>query len=434
MAMGGGTFTAMDKILPGTYINVVSKARTGDIPVRGVAAMALPLDWGTSGKAYRVDVDKFNDKALTLFGYAAESDRMKNLRELFQWATTLVVYNLSSGGETAKNATMGMAKYPGVRGNEIKVTVSANVDDTEKFDVVTTLGGTRVNAQTVKTADQLKHNDFVTFSTTALTAGEYAFSGGTSPAVTGESHQAALTAFEKETFNVIGVAATDAQTVALYTAWTKRMREDRGLKFQLVAYNTAADDEGVINVASTVTDEGADAAALVYWVTGAQAGCQLGKSLTNFPYDGEYTVDVSRTQAQLEDAIQSGQFVFHQVSEDEVHVLSDVNSLLTYTDTKSELFSKNDTIRTIDYLAMQTAYIFNNRYIGSVANNAAGRSSLWSEIVAIHRDLEQMNAISDFDPDDLTVEAGEGKGDVVMTDAILLTGAMEKLYMTVVVE
>ena len=46
MALGGGTFINTNKILPGSYINFVSAKRTSSsLTERGIAAIALELDW-----------------------------------------------------------------------------------------------------------------------------------------------------------------------------------------------------------------------------------------------------------------------------------------------------------------------------------------------------------------------------------------------------
>lgn len=45
--LGGGTWITQNKQIPGIYINVISKSRaTAEMADRGVAAMALELDWG----------------------------------------------------------------------------------------------------------------------------------------------------------------------------------------------------------------------------------------------------------------------------------------------------------------------------------------------------------------------------------------------------
>ena len=46
MALGGGKWTAQNKVLPGTYVNFVSAASASDsISDRGVVTMPLSLDW-----------------------------------------------------------------------------------------------------------------------------------------------------------------------------------------------------------------------------------------------------------------------------------------------------------------------------------------------------------------------------------------------------
>ena len=53
--LGGGTFTAQNKILPGSYINFVSlnKANAG-LSDRGIVTMPLILDWGESDKVVEI--------------------------------------------------------------------------------------------------------------------------------------------------------------------------------------------------------------------------------------------------------------------------------------------------------------------------------------------------------------------------------------------
>ncbi len=47
MALGGGTFAAQNKVLPGAYINFVSAGRADSgQSERGIVTMPLELDWG----------------------------------------------------------------------------------------------------------------------------------------------------------------------------------------------------------------------------------------------------------------------------------------------------------------------------------------------------------------------------------------------------
>ena len=236
----------------------------------------------------------------------------------------------------------------------------------------------------------------------------------------------ALDAYE---FNVLCAYTT---TPSAYIEAVKNWRDNVGKKCQVVVYNqTAPDHEGVINVVSTV--ESGDAHALVAWVAGAEAGCNINESCTNKLYNGEYEIVTNKTQAELETCITNGQIAFHLVY-GEVRLLEDVTSLVSTSNDKGEDFKSNQTIRVIDQVANDIAKLFNTKYLGKIPNNASGRTSFWADIVKHHRELESMGAIENFDATLLTVEQGETKKSVVVNDVIVVTNAMAQLYMTVVVQ
>jgi len=231
----------------------------------------------------------------------------------------------------------------------------------------------------------------------------------------------------------MGVAVEDEATKSLYAAYNKRLRDEMGIKFQLVLYNYAkADYYGVISVKNKTTDAGWSAASLVYWVTGASAGCAVNRSCQNKKYDGGFTVDTSYTQTQLKEALRAGEFVLHMVGQD-IRVLDDVNTMVTVSDTQGDIFKSNQTIRVIDQIGNDIAVLFNTKYLGAVPNNAAGRISLWSDIVAHHRRLAQIQAIEGFSDSDIIVEPGDTKKSVVVMDCITIMNAMSQLYMSVTV-
>ena len=244
----------------------------------------------------------------------------------------------------------------------------------------------------------------------------------------------ACTALEPYEFNVLCAYTDESADITNYINSIKTWRDEMGKKCQLVVYNTPnANYEGIINVVSTVSDEGADAHALVAWVAGAEAGCEVNESCTNMAYDGEYAVVCDKTQSALEDCLENGQMAFHLVY-GEVRVLEDINSLIELTADKGEDFRYNQTIRVVDQIANDIAKLFNTKYLGKIPNNNAGRVSLWADIVAHHRKLEAIQAIEDFDSALVTVEQGENKKTVVVNDAVKVVNAMAILYMTVVVQ
>ena len=133
---------------------------------------------------------------------------------------------------------------------------------------------------------------------------------------------------------------------------------------------------------------------------------------------------------ELEEALLAGKFIFHKVG-DEVRVLEDINTFVSFTEDKNKDFSSNQTIRVLDQIADDIAIIFNTKFLGKVPNNESGRISLWNEIVKHHKELEKIEAIENFNADDVVVEKGNDKKSVIVTDAVEVINAMAKLYMTV---
>lgn len=431
--LGGGTFNAQNKKLPGTYINFASASRaSASLSDRGIVAIPLLMDWGAADEVFEVSNEKFVNNSLKIFGYDYSHDKMKGLRDLFKNTKTLYAYRLNGKGTKATN-TYAEAKYPGIRGNDLKIIISKNVDDETKFDVKTVLEFKEMDVQTVKNSSELVANDWVTFKSAELqeTASTPLASGTNGTEVTTSEYQAFLNAIESYSFNALGCPVEDAKINELFVTFTKRMRDEVGAKFQTIVYRKPADYEGVISVENEVTDD-VNKASVVYWTTGAQAGCAVNKSLTNTAYDGEFKIKVDYTQSQLADALESGKFIFHNVT-GEVRVLEDINTFTSVTDEKNIDFSNNQTIRVIDQIANDVAALFNTKYLGKIPNNASGRISLQSDVVAIHRALEDIQAIENFSADDIVVAQGDTKKSVVLTDKITVINAMSQLYMSCVI-
>lgn len=435
MALGGGTFVTQNKILPGAYINFVSAAKaSATLSDRGIAAMALELDWGVDGEVFEVSSGDFQKDSVKLFGYDYTHEKLKGLRDLFKNIKTLYAYRLNSAGAKATN-TYATAKYSGVRGNDLKVIIQKNTDDNSKFDVKTVLDTSLIDTQTVAAASDLKDNDFLIWkkdATLAVTVSTPLAGGTNGAAVATGDYQTFLNKVESYSFNALGVVSETAAVNELFSAYGKRLRDEMGVKFQVVTWKTAADYEGTVNVKNEVTDDGWSKASLVYWVTGIIAGCEVNKSNLNKKYDGEFTVNADFTQTQLENAIKAGEFTLHKVG-NELRVLQDVNSLVTISDTKGDVFKDNQTIRVIDQIANDLAVLFKNKYLGTVPNDAAGRISLWTDIVKHHEQLQNIRAIENFADTDVTVSQGDTKKAVVVTDVVTVVNAMAQLYMTVTV-
>ncbi|EJX2682388.1 phage tail sheath family protein [Clostridioides difficile] len=433
MALGGGTFVTQNKILPGSYINFISAKRaTSSLSDRGIVAMGLELDWGIDEEVFQVTSDDFEKYSVKYFGYDYTHEKLKGLRDLFKNIRLGYFYKLNKGVKAS--CTIATAKYSGIRGNDLKVTVTTNIDDNAKFDVVILLDNKKVDTQIAKVITDLQDNDYITWkkdATLEASAG-LVFTGGTNgEAVTGAEYQAFLDKIESYSFNALGCLATTTEIKSLFVEFTKRMRDKVGAKFQTVLYKKSdADYEGVVSVENKIKDAGLLESSLIYWTTGAIAGCDINKSNTNKRYDGEFDVDVNYTQIQLEESLKSGKFIFHKVG-DEVHVLEDINTFVSFTDDKNDDFSSNQSVRVLDQIANDIAILFNDKYLGKVPNDKAGRISFWNDVVKHHKELENIRAIEDFKTDDVSVELGSDKKTVIVSDAVKIINAMSKLYMTV---
>ncbi|HGT1768221.1 TPA: phage tail sheath family protein [Clostridioides difficile] len=433
MALGGGTFVTQNKVLPGSYINFVSAARaTSSLSDRGIVAMPLELDWGIDEEVFQVTSDDFEKYSVKYFGYDYTHEKLKGLRDLFKNIRLGYFYKLNKGVKAS--CTIAIAKYSGIRGNDLKVIVTTNIDDNTKFDVVTLLDNKKVDIQVAKVITDLQDNDYITWkkdATLEASAG-LVFTGGTNgEAVTGAEYQAFLDKIESYSFNALGCLATTTEIKSLFVEFTKRMRDKVGAKFQTVLYKkNDADYEGVVSIENKIKDKDLVESSLIYWATGAIAGCDINKSNTNKRYDGEFDVDVNYTQIQLEEALKTGKFIFHKVG-DEVHVLEDINTFVSFTDEKNDDFSSNQSVRVLDQIANDIATLFNEKYLGKVPNDKAGRISFWNDVVKHHKELENIRAIEDFKTDDVSVELGNDKKTVIVSDAVKVINAMSKLYMTV---
>lgn len=229
MALGGGTFTTQNKILPGAYINFVSAAKAYTIGERGVAALPVQLDWGPEGKVFEVTADDFERYSLKLFGYTADDERVKGIRDLFKHCEKAYFYRLNTGAKAT--CTYADAKYSGTKGNDLKIVIKQDVDEEESYHVQTLMGFQVVDEQIVNQQADLIDNDYVTWKKEATlqeTASTPLTSGTSGEPVTGTEYQAALDAFESYKFNALGCLATTDEIKKLFVSYTKRMRDQAG--------------------------------------------------------------------------------------------------------------------------------------------------------------------------------------------------------------
>lgn len=430
-ALGGGTFVTPNKVLPGSYINFASVARAmGSMGERGTVAMAIELDWGATGRIITIDSTELQTEALELLGHNYIDDELKPLRDASKGAREIKLYRLN--GQGAKKAEVSIeglkviAKYPGKRGNDIKISVQKNIDNENEFEVITYFDNIERDIQVVSKIEELKSNGFAEFTKVEGELRETAgisLAGGENGEVTGESYATFLDLIERESFNTICYAGEDGVTKSLFDAFTKRLRDEDGYKITCVLYDYAkADFEGVISVKNNPE--------LVYWYAGQTAGANFNESLTNKAYDGEYEIDTKFKKREFIDFIEEGHAVLYQDGDD-VRVLKDINTFISFEPYKNKDFSDNRVMRVLDQIANDTAIIFNKFYLGKADNDATGRDLFKNELVSHREQLQQLRAIQNFDYDNIQISKGKEKGDVMVNEMVEPTGSMEKLYMKV---
>lgn len=436
MPLGGGTFTSMNKILPGAYINIVAAGSNAGAGVRGVATLPLAMNWGADGAVITLEAETFSRRALPLLGYAADAPELLLVREALKGAQTLLLWRINSGGDKAA-ATVGGIEWTavcsGTRGNDLKGAVQQSIDDESKYDVITYLGQAEMDRQTVARATELVANSYVRFGegTLAVEAAK-PLTGGTNATVQGNAYQEYLAQMETETFNAIGYTGADATTVALFAAFARRINDEEGKKIQCVMADAARDDEIVTNVANGV--KLADGTVIpkaqaVAWVCGMSAGADVNESLTNRVYEGAVDVDMRMSKTQYEEAIRAGQFVFY-AENGVVRVVKDINSLVSFTAEKPADFASNRVMRVLNGWANDVADIFGAGYLGVQNNDDTGRQLLKADMVALGDNYQARGAIQDFDPEDIEIGQGDAKDEVWARNSLQPTDAMAKLYVT----
>lgn len=440
--MAGGTWTSQNKKQPGVYINVKSSmAQAVSVGDRGVVAICEPLSWGPEGEIMTINV---GDDFTPYIGYDSTNDKALFLREIFKGSghtkgpVKVMLYRPVTTGAAKATAAIApltaTAKYNGVRGNDISITVIADPDNEGSFTVQTIVDGAVKHTQTGKAVADLQGNDWVVFSGTgdlAASAGT-SLSGGNDGTVSSAAYSAFLTVLEPYTFNILIYDGSDSTVQAAYVAFIKRMRDNLGKKCQAVMAGAQSNSDAVISVRNGVElSDGTvmTAQRATWWVGGAEAGANYSESLVYAKYPDAVNVSPRLTASEIDEALSKGQIVFFEEF-GSVKIVSDINTLTTYTPDKGEPFGLNQVIRTLDTIANDIYKNFSQNYIGKIQNNAPGRDLLKAWIVGYLNEIQANGGIQNFVADDVIVEAGEAINSVVITLAIQPVAAVEKIYIT----
>lgn len=447
--MAGGTWTSMNKIIPGVYINVKSQGNvSANVGSRGIVAIAEPLSWGPSGVMQEITP---GEDLRPYIGYDITSPKAMFLREMMKGSDVtsgpvkILLYRPEGTGGVQATATIGAltvtALYDGVRGNDITIIVAEEADNEGTYDVSTVVDGSVVDEQSVTNLSNLTANAWVTFSGTGTTitqsAGQ-ALSGGVDPSVATADYATFLTVLEPYQFDAVVYDGTDSSTIQAFAQFVERVSNSIGKKCQAVVSGESganSNSEFVIALKNGVKlDDGTliNAQQATWWTGGAESGATYYQSLTYAQYPNAVEAYPKLTEAQLSEALQAGYLCFT----DEfgtVKVCSDINSLTTFTVDKGQEFSKNRVMRVLMQFCNDTYEHFSNYFIGKVNNDENGRNLLKSWIVSYLNEMQGNGGIRDFTADDVEVLQGNSVDSVVINVFVQPVDAVEKIYMTVTV-
>ena len=472
--MAGGTWIAQNKRRPGAYINTkgVPQAKPDTSLGRTLVIGSASLGWGANGV---IELDNISDYR-ALLGTDLSDSRLIPVREALKGALTVLYLN-SNEGEKAQVVDTKLpwtftAKYAGTMGNKLTMTVEKDPNDETLITVKTLFGTNLVDEQQVRTttASGLESNDYVDVTFTGDTtepvgevtaaadgadftaeAGKdklealaastsYALAGGTT--IDSDVTDALNDVLATENYNVVTTAGFngDSNIHALVVAAVKRLREDEGYKIRAVVPVLEGapkyDYEGVSVVNNGVElDDGTilTATQAAGWFAGASSAADAGTALTYVAYPDAVSAVPKRTNEQTIKALTNGQIVFTTLRDGSVVVEQDINSLVKLTKEKIYAFQKNRVVRTMDTIAMNTYDVFQAQFLGKINNDSTGRSLFKTNRVSYLKGLSDAGVIQPVDAADLSVEEGEERDAVLVTLGITPIDAMEKLYMTILV-
>lgn len=432
--------------MPGVYINFkTNQSARLTVGERGVVAICEPMSWGPVGQIMTVEAGA---DTTPFCGYSLTEPGARFLNEIFKGTNRtnpprqVLLYRPSASSSAQAQATLGAltakALYPGVRGNDISIIVTALTEPEDNFQVDTLVSGTVVDTQVAAQVTDLVANAWVEFSGTgALTANSgQALSGGVDGTVQATAYSTFLTALEPYKFDVLIYDGEDTTVMSAYQSFVERMLNDNGQWCQMVAaemttpnsYSVINNEQGVVlNDGTTLTPQ-----QTCWWLGGASAGASYNESLTYAQYPGAVDVSPRMTNSQYAEAVQAGQ-VCLMAEDGMVKLVQDINSLVTFTPEVGSVFHKNRVIRLCSTIANDLYQQFSDNYIGVINNNEEGRNMFKAAIISYLLTLQGEQAIQNFDAEDITVEQGEEIDSVVVTLALQVVDSVEKVYMVVTV-
>ena len=410
--MAGSVFQVGEqKVRPGVYVRVTNIGEPPEAIVpQGIVAALFRASWGPLGEVTYLESA---DAVTNTYGVDGTID---TALEAFRGGCRRVVaYRLGSGGQKAAvnlqdsegaNVVTLTAKYEGARGNNFSVSVRDSLVDDTKRELLLYEGATlRQTITFAKGSDEpqalvdtiaTSNSPYITAVKSADGSGMLApttqlpLTGGEDPTVNGESYSAGLSAIEAIDWNVLAVDSEEPVTHTVVQTYIDRVRNEGKRVMGVVGEPTsvplatrlanarAFNDPAIIYVANGfkgtdgVAREGYKAAARV---AGMVAAAQITESLTHYVVRGATELVGALTNAEIEQAINSGALVFTMSAQKQVHIEYGINTFITVTADMDAGWKKIRRVRTRDNLMDRIAATW-DPIIGKINNSPDGRATL----------------------------------------------------------
>lgn len=231
-------------------------------------------------------------------------------------------------------------------------------DDTGSFDSIE-----------YKSITEIKSEDWTVESKVYI---EQAFLGAPSKVIVEriddfEGINDALGRLSFKTFNYLAVPTIESADVTTVSSWLIAQRDNNKKTYKAVLPNSVSDHEGIINFTTddiVVDGETYSASEYTSRIAGLLAGLSLERSATYYVLP---EVESIKEHEDADEAIDSGELIL--INDGKIKIGRGVNSLTSFTPSKSQEFSKIKIIEGHDLIKDDIVRTFADNYIGKVNNS-----------------------------------------------------------------
>lgn len=421
------------QILPGTSVTVKAGARATALVPQGVVAMPYALNWGDTVTEINAGDDTLYSLGYKHTDYTGAG--LKLINEVLHSAEKLILYRSNTDGGVKASGTLATgitatAKYVGIRGNDITVTVTASGSN---WTIKTLVGTVEVDSQTVADESNFVANDFITITGSGtLAAASVKLTNGTNGTPRSTEADLWLAEMAKRSFNVLAYCGSTAATITAIRAFVADQRSKNNM-IQAVMSGVAADNVAFYNctVGGGNDDYSLTALEACATLAGIIAKQGITGSLTHYQIDWWTFVNPDYTHEQQETAVQAGQLIVAMIYGVPT-VVYDINSLVTYTDDAPKDFHKGVIVRTLDNYAMNLQMLLDTKCIGKIRNSVNGRSQIKTMVAQMTTDnYLSKGYIEDFTADDVTILPGADSDTVSAAVAVKPVDTVDKIQVVV---